>query len=156
VSILLAQFFYIEQGSEVDMDMADVSSLQAHVFSYDFILPIPLDGMIHRRLSVIGVFRSLPSGRVDRWVMDANGKPRADKDLAAEVLIEFRRICGTSGQTMPLEVEMSQVLASARAAASIVAAFLAGHPRAPETREGRSRRSGAIRTRWAWGELPAR
>ncbi|MDP9912299.1 hypothetical protein J2W27_004425 [Variovorax boronicumulans] len=157
--ILFAWFFRIEQGAWGYMDMAAISSLQWEVFSYNFVLPIPLDGSMHRRLEVIGVFRALPAGGIDRWVMDTNGKPRADKDLAAEVLVEFRRDCGTSGQTTPLEVEMSQVLASTRATAAIVAAFLAGHPRVETSSVVPPQRSGRIRTQWAWGEdgaLPAR
>ncbi|MDZ4360049.1 MAG: hypothetical protein U1B84_27145, partial [Variovorax sp.] len=130
------------------MDMAAVSPPQAEVFSYDFVLPIPAEGSTHRRLEVIGVFRTMAAARVERWVMDADGLPRADHELAAEVLIEFRRVCGTSGLTSPLQVEMTQVLASTKATAAIVSAFLAGHPRAA-TRIGRTR--SRCKTQWAWG-----
>ncbi|MET3373336.1 hypothetical protein ABIC89_002398 [Variovorax boronicumulans] len=71
----------------------------------------------------------MPTDQIDQWVMDLNGKPRSDKELAAEVLVELRRARGMSGQTFRFKVKMDQVLASTRATAVIVAAFLAGHPR---------------------------
>ncbi|WP_256219125.1 hypothetical protein [Variovorax sp. 770b2] len=97
-----------------------------------FSIPIRLDEERFQYFPVVGVFRSMPFDQVDRWVMRPDGRPRTDRDLAAEVLVELRRPLGSTGKTALLQFGITEVLEVDRAAAIIVATFLSELPRGAE------------------------
>jgi len=104
-------------------------SLEAGAFLCRFNIPIRLDEDRHQYVPVLGVFRRIPFDRLDQWVMRADGRPRTDRDLAAEVLLELRRPLGTTGKTASLRLSLGEIIEFDRAAAIIVATFLAELPR---------------------------
>ncbi|MDH6166262.1 hypothetical protein M2282_001403 [Variovorax boronicumulans] len=104
----------------------------AGTFLCRFSIPIRLDEERFQYFPVVGVFRSIPFDQVDRWVMRPDGRARSDRELAAEVLVELRRPLGSTGKTASLRFEIADVLDVARAAAIVVATFLAELPRGTE------------------------
>ena len=106
-----------------------------------FDLPIRLGRTEHKRIPVAASFREIPVGRIERWLMHPDGRPRADRDLAKEVLLELRRSYKEQGLTSPLLLDMNEVIAFDKAAAIIVAAFLAASPRPSIEAVRRKRRS---------------
>jgi len=105
-------------------------SPEAGTFLCRFSIPIRVDEERFQYFPVVGVFRSMPFDQVDRWVMRPDGRARTDRDLAAEVLLELRRPLGSTGKTASLQFGVGDVIEVDRAAAIIVATFLAELPRA--------------------------
>ncbi|QNK66505.1 hypothetical protein H7F35_25425 [Variovorax sp. PAMC26660] len=102
---------------------------EASAFLCRFNIPIRLDEDRHQYVPVFGIFRRIPYDQLDRWVMQSDGRPRTDRDLAAEVLLELRRPLGPTGKTAPLHLSVREVIEFDRAATIIVATFLAELPR---------------------------
>jgi hypothetical protein len=84
----------------------------------------------YKYVPIIGVFRDIPRAQLDHWVMRPDGRPRSDRDLASEVLVEIRRPLGTGGHTLPHTLDIADVLQLDRAAAIVVSTFLAALPSA--------------------------
>ena len=114
------------------MGVKNELSPEVDTFLCRFSIPIRLDEERFQYFPVVGVFRSMPFDQVDRWVMRPDGRPRTDRELAAEVLLELRRPLGSSGKTALLQFGIGDVLEVDRAAAIIVATFLAELPRGAE------------------------
>lgn len=104
-------------------------SPEAGTFLSRFSIPVQLDDERFQYVPVVGVFRRIPFEHVDHWVMRPDGRARTDRELAAEVLVELRRPLGSSGKTAALPYDIGEVLEVERAAAIIVATFLAELPR---------------------------
>ncbi|MDH6594785.1 hypothetical protein M2165_004674 [Variovorax sp. TBS-050B] len=93
-------------------------------------VPILVSEDRYKYFPFVAVFRGIPFDQVDAWVMHPDGRPRSDRELAAEVLLELRRQPGeTSEGELPAAFEVSDILQLDRAAAIIVATFLAALPR---------------------------
>ena len=65
-------------------------------------VPILVGEDRYKYVPIVGVFRAIAMDDVDAWVMHADGRPRSDRELAAEVLVEIRRPLGATGRTAPL------------------------------------------------------
>jgi hypothetical protein len=100
-------------------------------FSRPMDLPI-LIGEECKYVPVIAAFRFMPSDNIDNWLV-SNGKPRSDRDLAAEVLLEVRGLPSADGRLQGRHYSVLQVLEFERAAALVVSMFLSELPR-PEGR----------------------
>jgi len=98
-------------------------------FSCNLSLPILVGQDRYKYIPVVGVFRSIPFEQIDAWVMHPDGRPRSDRELAAEVLVEIRQPLATSGGSAPPAFEVADVLQLDRAAAIVVSTFLAALPR---------------------------
>ncbi|MFH0130548.1 hypothetical protein ACGLHS_10080 [Variovorax sp. VaC1] len=109
---------------------------EAGTFLYLFKIPILLDETRHRYVPVIGVFRRMPPDRLDQWVMRPDGRPRTDHELASEVLVALHRPLGTAGKAAPGQFNVSKLIEFDRAAAIVVATFLAELPREATRDEG--------------------
>ncbi|RST51128.1 hypothetical protein [Variovorax sp. DXTD-1] len=96
-------------------------------FSRPMDLPI-LIGEECKYVPVIAAFRTMPSEHIDNWLV-CNGKPRSDRDLAAEVLLEVRGLPSADGRLQGRHYSVLQVLEFERAAALVVSLFLAELPR---------------------------
>ena len=107
-------------------------SPEAGTFLCRFSIPILLDDERVQYFPVVGVFRRIPFDQVDRWVMRPDGRARTDRELASEVLLELRRPLGATGKTAALQFAIGEVIEVGRAAAIIVATFLAELPREEE------------------------
>lgn len=83
----------------------------------------------YKYIPFVAVFRSVPFDQVDAWVMHPDGRPRTDRELAAEVLVELRPSPDTTDAEAPRGFEIGDILQLDRAAAIIVATFLAALPR---------------------------
>ncbi|MGJ7613674.1 MULTISPECIES: hypothetical protein [unclassified Variovorax] len=92
-------------------------------------VPILVGEDRYKYIPIVGVFRSIPFDQVDEWVMDSEGVPRSDRELAAEVLVEIRKPGGASGRTTAHAFEVADILQLDRAAAIVVSTFLAALPR---------------------------
>jgi hypothetical protein len=114
------------------MGVMNELSSEADTFLCRFSIPIRLDEERFQYVPVVGTFRSIPSGQVDRWVMRPDGRPRTDRELAAEALLELRRPLGSTARTAPFQLGIGDVVEVDRAAAIIVATFLAELPRGAE------------------------
>jgi hypothetical protein len=114
------------------MGVMNELSPEAGTFVCRFSIPIRLDEDRFQYFPVVGVFRSMPFDQVDQWVMRPDGRARTDRELATEVLLELRRPLGSTGKTASLQFGITDVLEVARAAAIIVATFLAELPRGAE------------------------
>ncbi|MET3495101.1 hypothetical protein [Variovorax boronicumulans] len=108
-------------------------SPEAGTFLCRFSIPIQLDEERFQYFPVVGVFRRIPFDQVDRWVMRPDGRARTDRELASEVLLELRRPLGFTGKTAALQFDIGEVIEVGRAAAIIVATFLAELPREEES-----------------------
>lgn len=101
----------------------------AGTFSCAMELPVMLDEVHRQYIPVVGVFRSgLAAEEVDQW-MHANGTPRSDLELAAEVLVEICSLARTHGRTRRQALNVADVLKLDSAAAIVVSTFLAALPR---------------------------
>ena len=96
-------------------------------FSRPMDLPI-LVGEDCKYVPVIAAFRYMPSENIDNWLV-SNGKPRSDRDLAAEILLEVRGLPSPDGHLQGRHYSVLEVLAFERAAALVVSMFLAELPR---------------------------
>jgi hypothetical protein len=83
----------------------------------------------YKYVPIVGVFRTIAMDDVDAWVMHADGRPRSDRELAAEVLVEIRKPLGATGRTAPHAFEVADILQLDRAAAIVVSTYLAALPR---------------------------
>ncbi|MET3442698.1 hypothetical protein ABIC94_003486 [Variovorax paradoxus] len=92
-------------------------------------VPILVGEDRYKYIPVIGVFRSIPFEQIDEWVMHPDGRPRSDRELAAEVLVEIRRSPENSGQEVARPFEVADILQLDRAAAIVVSTYLAALPR---------------------------
>ncbi len=92
-------------------------------------VPILIAEDRYKYIPFVAVFRSIPIDQVDAWVMHADGRPRTDRELAAEVLVELRPSPETSDVDAHPLFEVADILQLDRAAAIIVATFLAALPR---------------------------
>jgi hypothetical protein len=92
-------------------------------------LPILVGEDRYKYIPVVGVFRSIPFEQIDEWVMHPDGKPRSDRELATEVLVEIRRPPDTGGGAAAQAFEVADILQLDRAAAIIVSTYLAALPR---------------------------
>jgi hypothetical protein len=92
-------------------------------------VPILVGEDRYKYIPVIGVFRSIPFEQIDEWVMHPDGKPRSDRELAAEVLVEIRKSPETSGREVAHAFEVADILQLDRAAAIVVSTYLAALPR---------------------------
>lgn len=92
-------------------------------------IPILVGEDRYKYLPVVAVFRSLAHAQVDDWVMDPDGRPRSDRELAAEVVVELRPSPQTSDGEPPQPFDVADILQLDRAAAIIVATYLAALPR---------------------------
>jgi hypothetical protein len=92
-------------------------------------LPILVGEDRYKYIPVVGVFRSMPFEQIDEWVMHPDGKPRSDRELAAEVLVEIRRPPEAGGGAAVQALEVADVLQLDRAAAIVVSTYLAALPR---------------------------
>jgi hypothetical protein len=92
-------------------------------FSRPMDLPI-LVGSECRYVPVIVAFRRMPSDDIDNWLI-SNGEARSDRDLAAEVLLEVRGLPSVGGYRPGRHYSVLEVLESERAAALVIATFLA-------------------------------
>jgi hypothetical protein len=128
------------------MGVMNELSSEAGTFLCRFSIPIRLDEERFKYVPVVGTFRSIPFGQIDRWVMRPDGRPRTDRELAVEALLELRRPLGSTARTGPFQLGIGDVVEVDRAAAIIVATFLAELPRGVErefedelksTRQGR-------------------
>jgi hypothetical protein len=93
-------------------------------------LPI-LTGEDHKYVPVIAVFRNIPIENIDEWVM-FEGKPRNDRDIATEILVEVRGLPGADGRPGGRHYSVAEVLAFELASALIVSLFLSKLPRADD------------------------
>ena len=50
-------------------------------------VPILVGEDRYKYVPIVGVFRTIAMDDVDAWVMHADGRPRSDRELAAEVLV---------------------------------------------------------------------
>jgi hypothetical protein len=119
-------------------------------FSRPMDLPI-LIGEECKYVPVIAAFRFMPSDDIDSWLV-SDGKPRSDRDLAAEILLEVRGLPGVDGCLRGRHYSVLQVLEFERAAALVVSMFLAELPRSEalpgaEPERIRSRSSRRYRSR---------
>ena len=114
------------------MGVMNELSPEVGTFLCRFSIPIRLDEDRFQYFPVVGVFRRIPFDQVDRWVMRPDGRARTDRDLASEVLLELRRPLGSTGKTAALQFGVGDVIEVDRAAAIIVATFLAELPRGAE------------------------
>ena len=92
-------------------------------------VPILVGEDRYKYIPVIGVFRSIPFEQIDEWVMHPDGRPRSDRELAAEVLVEIRRSPETGGREVARVFEVADILQLDRAAAIVVSTYLAALPR---------------------------
>ncbi|WP_295986883.1 hypothetical protein [uncultured Variovorax sp.] len=92
-------------------------------------VPILVGEDRYKYVPIVGVFRSIPFDQVDEWVMHPDGRPRSDRELAAEVLVEIRKPLGSSGRTAAHAFDVADILQLDRAAAIVVSTFLAALPR---------------------------
>lgn len=92
-------------------------------------VPILVGEDRYKYIPVIGVFRSIPFEQIDEWVMHPDGRPRSDRELAAEVLVEIRRSPETDGREVAHAFEVADILQLDRAAAIVVSTYLAALPR---------------------------
>ncbi|SDI78657.1 hypothetical protein [Variovorax sp. OV700] len=110
-------------------------------FLCDMRIPILVNNDRQRCISIVGVFRSgMPAPNVDEWVLDADGKPRSDRDLAAEVLIEIRKPLRSTSRRLLHTLGVADILQLESAAAIVVSTFLAALPRS----SGRYWRKGKV------------
>jgi len=96
-------------------------------FSRPMDLPI-LVGEDCKYVPVIAAFRYMPIDNIDNWLV-SNGKPRSDRDLAAEILLEVRGLPSADGHRQGRHYSVLEVLEFERAAALVVSMFLAELPR---------------------------
>ena len=96
-------------------------------FSRPMDLPI-LIGEQCKYVPVIAAFRYMASDNIDNWLV-SDGKPRSDRDLAVEVLLEVRGLPGVDGAVQGRHYSVLEVLEFGRAAALVVSTFLAELPR---------------------------
>lgn len=108
---------------------SSVHAARAKTLVCHFDLPIRLGRTAYKRIPVAASFREIPVGRIEQWLIHPDGRPRTDRDLAKEVLLELRREHKEQGLTSPLLLDMNEVVEFDKAAAIIVAAFLAAMPR---------------------------
>ncbi|MDQ0570956.1 hypothetical protein QFZ42_002790 [Variovorax paradoxus] len=104
---------------------------------YPIDLPI-LIGEDHKYVPVIAVFRNIPIENIDEWVM-FEGKPRNDRDIATEILVEVRGLPGADGR-QGRHYSVAEVLAFELASALIVSVFLSKLPRADDRPKTEARR----------------
>lgn len=110
--------------SESSVHMARAKTLVCHID-----LPIRLGRTEYKYIPVAASFREIPADYIGRWLTHPDGRPRADRDLAKEVLLEVRRSYKEQGLTSPPPLDVDEVVEFDKAAAIIVAAFLAAMPR---------------------------
>ncbi|MDR6889730.1 MULTISPECIES: hypothetical protein [Variovorax] len=96
-------------------------------FSRAMDLPI-LVGEDCKYIPVIAAFRCMPSEDIDNWLV-ADGKPRSDRDLAAEILLEVKGVPSADGMLPGRHYSVLEVLELGRAAALVMSMFLAELPR---------------------------
>lgn len=114
-------------------------------FSCAMDLPILLGGE-RRYVPVVAVFRNLPLASSSEWVM-SRGRPRSDQDLAEEVLVEVTQLHGADGHAAPRSFHVARILEVDRAAALVVATYLATLPPPEEpAAAGHGRRTRARRS----------
>lgn len=99
-------------------------------FSRPMDLPI-LVGEDCKYVPVIAAFRYMPIDNIDNWLV-SNGKPRSDRDLATEILLEVRGLPSADGSRQGRHYSVLEVLEFERAAALVVSMFLAELPRPEE------------------------
>jgi len=104
-----------------------IASAKALVCRFD--LPIRLGRTDYKCIPVAALFREIPADRIGQWLMHPDGRPRADRDLAKEVLLELRRLYKERDQASALLLDVNEVVEFDKAAAIIVAACLAVMPR---------------------------
>ena len=92
-------------------------------------IPILVGEDRYKYLPVVAVFRSLAHAQVDDWVMDPAGGPRSDRHLAAEGVVDLPPPPQTSAGEPPQPFDVADILQLDRAAAIIVATYLAALPR---------------------------
>ena len=92
-------------------------------------VPILVGEDRYKYIPVVGVFRSIPFEQIDEWVMHPDGKPRSDRELAAEVLVEIRVPPEMSGSAAARVFDVADILQLDRAAAIVVSTYLAALPR---------------------------
>lgn len=93
-------------------------------FNWPVKVPVPAEGH-YVFAEFTGVFRYIQSADVDAWLAP-EGKPRTDKELAADVLLEVRDIRDENGEVIPTSPELvARMLAVDRAPSAVVATFLA-------------------------------
>ena len=92
-------------------------------------VPILVGEDRYKYVPIVGVFRTIAMDDVDAWVMHADGRPRSDRELAAEGLVEIRKPLGATGRTAPHAFEVADILQLDRAAAIVVSTYLAALPR---------------------------
>lgn len=92
-------------------------------------VPILVGEDRYKYIPVVGVFRSIPFEQIDEWVMHPDGKPRSDRELAAEVLVEIRVPLEMSGGPAARAFDIADLLQLDRAAAIVVSTYLAALPR---------------------------
>lgn len=97
-------------------------------FSRKVSVPIAIDEERYKYVPIVAVFRRIPPESVDQWVM-RDGKPRSDRELASEVLVDVRKPIANSGSIAAHELRVADVLHLDRAAAIIVSTFLSVLPR---------------------------
>ncbi|MGJ7505496.1 hypothetical protein [Variovorax sp. ZT5P30] len=94
-------------------------------------IPILTRNENYKYLPVVATFRWLPGESVNDWVMP-NGRPRSDRELAAEILISIRRVQEAGSSSPSRKLSVSHVLELDRAAALVVSTFLSALPRLGE------------------------
>jgi hypothetical protein len=92
-------------------------------------VPILVGEDRYKYIPVVGVFRSIPFEQIDEWVMHPDGRPRSDRELAAEVLVEIRMPPAMSAGPAARAFEVADLLQLDRAAAVVVSTYLAALPR---------------------------
>lgn len=93
-------------------------------FSWPVKVPVPAEGR-YVFAEFTGVFRYIPSDQVDAWLAP-DGKPRTDRELAADVLLEVQDVRGDDGEVMTTSPELvARMLAVDRAPSAVVATFMA-------------------------------
>ena len=108
---------------------SSVHAARAKTLVCHFDLPIRLGKTEYRYIPIAASFREIPADHLGRWLVHPDGRPRADRDLAREVLLELRRDHQERGLTYPLLLDIDDVVKFDKAAAIIVATFLAAMPR---------------------------
>jgi len=94
-------------------------------------VPVLLTENRRKHILIVGVFSaSIAADNVDEWLMRPDGKPRSDRELAIEVLVEIRKPLRTDGRSSALHtLSINDLLQSDNAAAIVVSTFLAALPR---------------------------
>ncbi|MGJ7524812.1 hypothetical protein [Variovorax sp. GB1P17] len=97
------------------------------VFSAHIRLPVLVGPGNAVHISAIVAFRQIDPAAIDAWLMPG-GRPRSDRELAADVLLEIREV-GRNIFVPPRNLDPARIVQVDQAASLIVSSFLSLLPR---------------------------